>query len=147
MKTIFAVLAGAALAVGGLTLTAFRGHCGHGGDPARMERFITQRLDDTLDDIHATDAQRQQLTAIKDKLVADGKALHAGHADVHKELLAQWQSDRPDAARVHAIVDDRAASMKKFADEVADGLLQAHDILTPAQRAQLAKKAQRHMEE
>jgi protein CpxP len=144
-KIVWTTLTLAVFAVGALTLTAFRGPC-H-GDPARMDRFVTHRLDDMLDDIHATDPQRQQIRSIKDRLVADAKALHAGHGDVHKDLLAQWQSDAPDAARVHAIVDARAASMKKFADEVADSLLQVHGILNPEQRAQIAKKLQRHMEE
>ena len=135
----------AVFAVGALTLTASRGP-GHGG-PAHMERFVANRLDDMLDDLRATDAQRQQIQAIKDKIVADAKALRAGHGDVHEELLAQWQLDTPDAARVHAIVDGRADSMKRLADEVTDALLQVHGILTPEQRAQIAKKAQRHREE
>ena len=142
-KILTTILALVVLAGGALALTAFRGH----GDPARMDRFITHRLDDMLDDVHATDAQRQQITAIKDKLVAEGKALHAGHTDLRKELLAQWQADQPDAAKVHALVDGRAAEMKKFADDVADALLQVHGILTPDQRAQVAKKMQRHMDE
>ncbi len=144
-KILWTTLTLAVFAVGTLTLTAFRGP--HHGDPARMERFVTHRLDDMLDDIRATDAQRQQILAIKDKVVSDAKSLRAGHGDVHQELLALWQSDRPDAARVHAIVDARAASMKKLADEVADAIIQVHDILTPEQRAQIAKKAQRHMAE
>jgi hypothetical protein len=37
--------------------------------------------------------------------------------------------------------------MKKFADEVADAVLQVHGILTPDQRAVVTKKMQRHMEE
>ncbi len=142
-KILSTALVLAILAVGTLALTAFRHH----GDHANFDRFVTHRVDDMLDDVKATDAQRQQITAIKDKLVADGKALHAAHADVRKELLAQWQSDQPDAARVHSLVDGRADAMKKFADEAADALLQVHGILTPDQRAQLTKKLQRHMEE
>ncbi len=142
-KILSTALVLAVFAVGTLTLTAFRHH----GDPAHLDMFVSHRVDDMLDDVKATDAQRQQITAIKDKLVADGKALHATHADLRKELLAQWQSDQPDASRVHALVDGRADAMKGFADEVADALLQVHGILTPDQRAQLTKKMQRHMEE
>jgi Spy/CpxP family protein refolding chaperone len=142
-KILSTTLVLAVFAVGTLTLTAFRHH----GEPAHFDRFVSHRVDDMLDDVKATDAQRQQITAIKDKLVADGKALRATHADLRKELLAQWQSDQPDAARVHSLVDGRADAMKGFADEVADALLQVHGILTPDQRAQLAKKMQRHMEE
>ena len=146
-KILLSTLAVLGLATAALGLTAFR-HGGHGhGDPARMQQFIDDRLASMLDEIKATDAQRQQITAIKDKLVADHKALRASHAGVKQELLAQWQADRADPAKVHAIVDERANGMKGFADEVADALVQVHDILTPEQRAQVAAKVQRHVHE
>jgi protein CpxP len=144
-KILWTTLTLAVFAAGTLALTAFRGP--HRGGPERMERFVSSRLDDLLDDVRASDAQRQQIQSIKDKVVADAKALRAGHGDVHRELLAQWQLDTPDAARVHAIVEGRADAMKGFADEVTDAVLQVHAILTPEQRAQVAKKMQRHMEE
>jgi periplasmic protein CpxP/Spy len=140
-KILLTALALVGLAAGALTLTAFR----HSHDPARMERFVTHRVDDLLDDVAATDAQRQQIHAIADKVVADGKALRAEHQGAHKELLALWQADQPDAARVHALIDARAATMKTFADEVADAMLQVHGILTPEQRAKVTKKLSRHM--
>jgi Spy/CpxP family protein refolding chaperone len=143
-KILSAVLVLAVLATGALTLTAFRYH--H-RDPARFDRFVANRVEDMLDDVKATDAQRQQIQAVVDKVVADGKALRASHADMRSELLAQWQSDQPDAARVHALIDARADTMKKFADEVADAVLQVHGILTPEQRAIVTKKLQRHMQE
>jgi len=139
-KILSSLLVLAVLATGALTLTAFRHH----GDPAR---FVTNRVDDMLDDVKATDAQRQQIHAVVDKVVADGKALHASHADVRSQLLAQWQADQPNAAQVHALVDSRANAMKKFADEIADAVLQVHGILTPDQRAIVTKKLQRHMQE
>ncbi len=142
-KILSTALALAVLAVGALTLTAFRDH--HGG-PGGLERHLAKHLDDLLDDVHATDAQRQQLTALKDKVVADGRALHEQHAGARQELLAQWQADRPDAAKVHALVDARADAMKRMADEVADAVLKAHDILTPDQRALVTRKLQRHLE-
>ena len=98
-----------------------------------------------LDTVQATDAQRQQITAIKDKVLADGKALRAAHQGSRQQLLALWKSDQPDAAQVHALVDARADSMKKFADEVADAMLQVHGILTPDQRAKIGDQIQQHM--
>jgi Spy/CpxP family protein refolding chaperone len=142
-KALTSVLAVALLAGGTLALTAFRGH----HDPARFDRFVSHRIDDMLDDVHATDAQRQKIGAIRDRLLADAKTLHAGRGDAVKALLAQWQADRPDAARVHAVVDGRADAMKRFADEVSDAVLQVHGILTPEQRAQITKKLQRRVEE
>ncbi len=144
MKKLAATLAVLAVAaLGTLALTAFRHH----HDPARFEQHVSARVDSLLDDVHATADQRTQILAIKDKLLADAKALHASHAGMHQELLAQWQADQPDAAKVHALVDGRADAMKKLADEVADAMIQVHGILTPDQRAKIAKKLQRHMQE
>lgn len=142
-KTVSTVLAVAALVAGALTLTAFRHH----PDPARLDRILTHRLDDLLDDVHATDSQRQQVIALKDDLLAQGKAIRAGQADARKELLAQWKSDHPDATRVRALVDGRAEAMKAFAGRVSDAVLRLHDILTPDQRAIVTRKLERHMEE
>ena len=142
-KVVLTALALVGLAAGALTLTAFR----HSHDPAHLDRMVANRVADLLDDVAATDAQRQQIQAIVDKVVADGKALHATHQGTHKELLALWQADQPDAASVHSIIDARAATMKAFADEVADAMIQVHGILTPEQRAKVTKKLSRHMQE
>jgi periplasmic protein CpxP/Spy len=143
MKKLASVLAVLAIGLGALTLTAFRHH----RDPAQMEQMFTKRVQKMLDDVQATDAQRQQILAIKDKLVADGKALHASHADTRQKLLALWNSDQPDAGQVHALVDGRADAMKGFADEVADAMLQVHGILTPTQRAKVGAKLQEHLQQ
>ena len=139
-KTLVTALTLVAVGVGALTLTAFRGH----GDPAHMDQMVERRLTKMLDTVQATDAQRQQITAIKDKVLADGKALRAAHQGTHEQLLALWKSDQPDVAKVHALVDARADAMKKFADEVADAMVQVHGILTPDQRAKVADQIQQH---
>ncbi len=151
MKKTLLTLAGvAAVAVGYLSLTGFRGPghgCGSRGDPARMERMVASHLDDVMDDISATPEQRTRIVAVKDRLLAEGKGLRAGKGELHKDLLAQWESPNPDVSRLHAIIDERGDAMKGFAHKVADGLAEVHGILTPEQRAQLAKKAKRHHEE
>lgn len=156
MKKTLITLAGvAAVAVGYLALTGFRGPghglgghgCGAHRDPARMERMISSHLDDVLDDLSATPEQRTQIAAVKDRLLAEGKALRASKPELHKDLLAQWESPNPDVSRLHALIDERGDAMQGFAHKVADGLAEVHAILTPEQRAQLAKKARRHHEE
>lgn len=149
-KTLLAVAGMAAVAVGYLALTGFRGPghgCGSHRDPARMERMISSHLDDVLDDLDATAEQRAQISAVKDRLVAEGKALRSGKEPLRNELLGQWDSPTPDVSRVHAIIDQKGEAMKGFAHKVADGLAEVHAILTPEQRAKLARKAKRHQEE
>lgn len=131
--------------LGVVTLTGF-GRCGHrpGGDPAAMAALITEHVEDALDDLKATPAQRTQILAIKDRLLADGQKLHATRQADHAELLAQWNSPAPDRARIHALVDERIDALRAMAHEAADAGLEAHDVLTPEQRAQVSKKLERH---
>lgn len=142
MKRTSLTLAGL---VGVVLLAGWGGRCGHprSHDPAEMAAFITDRVDDTLDDLDATDAQRQQIHAIKDRLLAKGAQLHQGREAVHAEVVTQWQSANPDRARLHALVDERFEAMRALAHEAVDAGVETHGILTPEQRAQLTKKVER----
>ncbi len=112
-------------------------------DPAQMAAFVTDQVDDVLDDLNATDAQRQQIHAIKDRLLAQGMELHKDGEPLHGEVKAQWESATPDRARLHALVDQRFDAMRAFAHQAVDAGIEVHDILTPEQRAKLEKKAER----
>jgi Spy/CpxP family protein refolding chaperone len=127
-----------------LALAGF-GRCGGPAphDPAEMAAFVTDRVDDVLDDLNANDAQRQQIHAIKDRLLAQGLALHQEGEPLHAEVLAQWQSPTPDRARLHDLVDQRFEAMRAFAHQAVDAGVEVHDILTPEQRAKLEKKMER----
>ena len=135
---------GALALVAVVTLTGFRG-CGHPDhrDPAQMSAFVTERLNDTLDDLDATPAQRTQLQAIKDRLLPDVQKLHATRQATHQALLAEWSAEKVDRAKVHALIDERADELRALAHEAADAAIEAHDALTPEQRARLAKKVER----
>ena len=125
-------------------LGAFRAHGGlHGRDPAEVAAMVSTHLDDALDDLDATPAQRQSIHAIADRLVADAMKLRGERAGTHRELVAQWDADQPDAAKLHALVDQRVEEMRKLAHEAVDAGVEVHGILTPDQRAQLTKKIER----
>jgi Spy/CpxP family protein refolding chaperone len=144
------LLGGAGLALlavlGFVTLTGFGGcHGGHGHprDPAQVAKFVNARVDDLLDDVDATPDQRTKIHAIADRMLAEGQALHADHAQVHETLLAQWKADTVDKAQLHALVDARMDELRKLAHDAVDAGAEAHDVLTPPQREKLAKKAER----
>ena len=142
-----AVAAGAVLllAIGFVTLTGFHGGCGHRGprDPAQTAAFVTDRVDDALDDVDATPDQRARIHAVKDRMLAAAQRLHAERQQTHDALLAEWKSATPDAAKLHALVDARAEEMKKLAHEAVDAGIEVHGILTPEQREKLTKKIER----
>jgi periplasmic protein CpxP/Spy len=98
---------------------AFSG-CRHGGDRMhRMEQMIAWKLDDALDGLDATEAQREA-------------------------LVAEWGASRVDPVKVHAVVDERAEAYRAFAHKVADALVEVHALLTPEQRAKVQERVQRH---
>jgi Spy/CpxP family protein refolding chaperone len=147
MKKLFAGGAIALFAVVGVVaLTGFAGGCGHHGhprDPAQVAKLVNARVDDLLDDVDATPDQRTKLHAVADRMLAEGQALHADHAQVHDVLLAEWKAETPDKAKLHALVDARMDELRKLAHDAVDAGVEAHDVLTPAQREKLAKKAER----
>ncbi len=115
--------------------------CGRGGgSPERFEKMVSWKVDDALDDVDATDSQRAQIQGLSKKLVADAKPLMEQHRAARDELIQQWSSDRPDAARVHALIDERAEAMRAYAHKVADAMIETHQTLTPAQRAELGER-------
>ena len=92
----------------------------HRHDPARMAELVTERVDDALDDVDATPEQRQRIHAVKDRMLARAKELHGDRAEGRAVILEAWKSDAPDAAKLHALVDERADAMRKLAHEAVD---------------------------
>lgn len=147
-KVMIGALGLATIAAGFVLLSGFRGHggCGSHRDPAHMHKMIAAHIDDVLDEVKATPEQRARITAIRDRLLAEGKALHA-ERDVHQELLAQWDAPSPDMARINGLIDQHGDALKAFVHHVADGLAEVHAVLTPEQRAQISKKIHRRVDE
>jgi periplasmic protein CpxP/Spy len=145
-KVIVGVGAALVAVLGVVALTGFAGGCGahrHGRDPAQVAAFVTERVDDALDDLDATPEQRTKVHAVKDRLLAAGKELHAGHEEARAALLAEWKADAPDRAKLHALVDARADSFRKLAHEAVDAGVEVHDVLTPEQREKVTSKMER----
>jgi Spy/CpxP family protein refolding chaperone len=140
MKRALITLAG----VAGVVALAGWGACGRPDphNPAEMAAFVNARVNETLDDLSATDAQRTQIHAIVNDLLAKGQQLHQGSDEARAEVLAQWQSPNPDRARLHALVDQRFDAMRAFAHQAVDSGVQVHDALTPEQRTKLTAKIQ-----
>ncbi|RKH32814.1 periplasmic heavy metal sensor [Corallococcus praedator] len=142
MKKKLIIAGTAVVAVTLLTGFGFGGRGGHHGspDPERIKQMVTWKLDDKLDDLDATEAQRSSIHAVKDRLLAEGQQLMEGQQAVRTEALAQLESPTPDAAKLHALVDSRIDAFRAFAHKATDAVLEMHRTLTPAQRQELASE-------
>jgi len=138
----------AAIAAGTVALAAFGAMAAQEmGPQARQKhvmRFISAHVENMLDDVQATDAQRKDVEQLKEQVFTDGKAFHAGMETAHEELRAQWKAAQPDKVRVHQIVDERVDAVRGFAHKLADSALKLHDLLTAEQRQKLQAMHEEH---
>jgi periplasmic protein CpxP/Spy len=146
-KRLTSVLSLAALLAVGVTVLGAAGCGHHRPDPARMEKMVTHHVDDALDDLKATPEQRQKITAVKDRLLASARSLRADHRATAKEALGLWEASSFDRARALALVDARIDAMRAMAHEAVDAAAEVHSTLTPEQRAQVARRLHRHVDE
>jgi protein CpxP len=108
----------------------------------RAQKFVNWRVDDALDDLDGTDAQKAQVKQVTDKLFVEAAPVLEGNQAARAGLVEQWGAANPDATKVHAIVDERAQALTGFAHKIADAAIEVHRILTPEQRAKITKEIQ-----
>ena len=134
----------AALVIGGAVAVS----CSHGGpgkmSPERMKTMVTWKVNDVLDDVDATSAQRKVVLDQAYKVLADFGKLHAASESNHQKLLSELESSQPRADVIHAMVDERTDAFRAFLHRSVDTLLAANAVLTREQREQLAAMAREH---
>ncbi len=118
----------------------------HGHGHGRMaEKVIRWHVDEELAALDATEAQRQQVHEIEDRLLKEIGAAHRNGGSLHAQLLTAFEGDAPDKEKVHQLVDSHVDDMRKVAHDVADGALDLYRILTPEQRQKLVAHVRDHM--
>jgi Spy/CpxP family protein refolding chaperone len=151
---INAKMAVLALATGGMglfSLGAWRVHA-QGGFPGHRphlmaRRFIDFMVNEKLNEIGATEAQKEKVREVKDRLLNDGRALRESHAALREKVLLLLAQDHPDAAQLKALIRERTEALSRFGDETADAIVEIHGTLTPEQRQKLLASARAHFDE
>ena len=132
-----ALALGLAFVVGGATAAiAANGHRG-----GNFQQRITARVNRMLDKLNATPDQRQKINDITNNALAQLQAQRQSHAQDRAAWISALTSDDFDEGALKAKAVDHATQM---ANIVIPALHQVHDVLTQAQRAQLATMMQDH---
>jgi len=147
MKRNVTIVAVGVLALALLTGFGWGRHHRGGLDPARAAKWADFAVDDFLDELDATDAQRATVHKLKDGLVPKALALFRENQAAKREALAQWDAGKPDAAKLHALVDARLAAFGRLAHEATDAAVTLHATLTPAQRKELSERAHERLDD
>ena len=122
-------------------------HAGHGRDHGfgekMMKAMIKSRIDDALDEIKASEAQRAKVRAAGDQLLASFAAARPD-AGAFEPLLALFTADPLDAAALASLRAEHEARFQKVADAVVAAVTEVHDTLSPEQRRQVVAWVRAH---
>lgn len=143
LKTL-AIAATLVLAAAAPPLLAQPGPGGPGG-PGMHRGGPAHQLMQLLDDVDATEAQREQIRSIfktaREELRAQG---HDGKAQ--QQMLKLWAQPNIDAAAMDALRKQQQAQQERAAARLQAAFIEAGRVLTPAQRAAIAEKASKRAE-
>jgi hypothetical protein len=116
---------------------------GYGDDrmffPGRIERGV-DRLGWAVD---ASSEQKQKINAITQKAADDIFDLRARHFEARKQLVETLAAPTIDRARLEALRADQMKLAETATKRVADAVADVAEVLTPAQRADLARRFER----
>lgn len=116
--------------------------CG-GARGDRLEKMVQWRVDDALDELDATQAQRERVQALTKETIANAKPLGEQVQAARSSLVSEWKSSKPDSTKVHQLVDAQLESVRAFAHQLVDRAVEVHQLLTPAQRDQISDRLDR----
>ncbi|MBZ5590361.1 MAG: Spy/CpxP family protein refolding chaperone [Acidobacteriia bacterium] len=121
---------------------------GHGFCRQGMGRdFVEFRIHKALTKVNASDAQEQQISAIVDSLFAKHQAMAAVHQQMHQQILAALTGATVDRAAIETVRAGAITLIDQGSKDLAKAVGDIADVLTPAQRQQLAALAKEHMQQ
>jgi hypothetical protein len=123
---------------------------GHGRfhrDPEKVRKFALWKVDDTLDDLDATESQKKQILAIADRVVRDFQALHDDKDQDHEKILAELERGRPNSQIFHDMLDQRTEQFNQLGHKTIDRFLTAWNVLDRSQQAELIEEIRDHVDD
>lgn len=107
---------------------------------------VTMLIAMSLRDLQLTDDQKAKVEKARTDLMEKMKPVHAADKDFASVLADGVAAGKVDKAKTDASIDKLVAQSQKLHDASAEALVQLHDALTSAQRAELVEKMQGHFE-
>ncbi len=139
---VLAAAVGVAWAAGVGPAMAGHGFCGRG-----MGRdFVEFRIHKALGKVNATDAQERQIMAVVDGLFAKHEGMAAERQQLHQRIAAALTGPTVDRAALEAVRVEAIERLDQGSKDLVKAVGDIAEILTPAQRQQLAALHGQHIE-
>jgi periplasmic protein CpxP/Spy len=145
-RLTLAALAGGLAAAASFNAFARPGRGGMHGpmDPAQLEQRIDRMLKHLYVEIEATEEQKQRLEPIVKQAVKELAPLRQNLYAARQEAMGLLAQDRVDAAALEALRAKQIQLADGASRTVTRALVDAAEVLNPAQRKQLAAHFARH---
>jgi len=115
----------------------------HGGREGMMKRFVSSAIDDALAAAQPTPEQRAAIYAARDRAFAIVEEHRKGRRAHIEEALALFEAE-PDPARLQAFRERAAGEHERVREAISQAIVEAHGVLTPAQRKAVADYIRNH---
>jgi Spy/CpxP family protein refolding chaperone len=139
----------------GVGIKAFAQGGGYGGwhrggfavgpfDPAAMDEHLERMLGHLYVEIDATDEQKQRLAPIVKQAAKDLLPLREKMQAARKQAIGLLTSDTIDRGAIEALRAEQLQLAEQASRRIAQSLADAAEVLTPAQRKELAARMEKH---
>ena len=144
-RTTLAALIGGAAAALSWNAFARPGHGRHGPmDPAQIEQHLDRMLKHLYVEIDATEEQKQRLAPIVKEAARDLAPLREKFHATRAQAVALLTQDRIDPAAIESLRAEKLRLADDASRRLTRALTEAAEVLTPAQRKELAARFERH---
>lgn len=108
-------------------------------NPERVQRHMTERVDDFIDDVEADESQAAQIRAVASRITVQVPGVVRGHQALKESLHKAWASPKPERGALHSQLDAQLKTATGLLHDLLDAGLDVHDILTPEQRKEVGQ--------
>lgn len=143
IKRTLVGLFGASIMVGGLTACSSGAHRHGPMSPEKMAEVRAKVVDRVSSKLDLSDAQKQKLNVLADKMQAQRSAFMGQAADPRAEVQAIVAGDKFDRARAQSLLDEKTRAIQTSSPEVITALADFYDSLNPGQQQKVRDLMQR----
>ncbi len=121
---------------------------GGGGDGAHGEHrrgaFMEKRIDRILDQVNATDAQKQQVKAVFARVKPELKTLHEERAKLRQAMSAAFAANPINSAEIERLRQETLRLAERKSAVFTKAVIEAGQVLTAEQRKKVTEHMGRH---
>jgi len=117
-----------------------RGYMSRPADPVQAEARVNRMLGHLYVELDASDAQKQKIDPIVKAATKDLWPLRQKMRDIRRQQRELFTAEKLDRTAIEKLSDERSKLSEQISRRFTQALVDVAEVLTPAQRQQLAER-------